>query len=90
MIKDITNVSITLKEFKAFFYWSLGKSKTFIDTIWNTIWKDSQRQVKDVMDWAAYVEHLQTVFQKFDINAVISKPVLICLFRNCLKPSIYS
>ena len=40
------------------------------------------------MDWAAHLKHLQTVFQEFDANAVISEPVLICLFRNGLRPSI--
>ena len=42
------------------------------------------------MDWAAYLKHLQTVFCKFDSNAVISEPVLIRLFCNGLKPSIYA
>ena len=40
------------------------------------------------MDWAAHLEHLQTVFWKFDTNAVISELVLICLFYNSLTPSI--
>ena len=40
------------------------------------------------MDWAAYLEHLQTVFRKFDANAVILEPVLIRLFRDSLRPSI--
>ena len=40
------------------------------------------------MDWAAHLEHLQTVLQEFDANAVISEPVLIRLFRNGLRPSI--
>ena len=40
------------------------------------------------MDWPAHLEHLQTIFHKFDANAVISEPVLICLFCNSLRPSI--
>ena len=40
------------------------------------------------MDWAAHLKHLQTVLHKFNINVVISKPVLIYLFRDSLKPSI--
>ena len=40
------------------------------------------------MDWAAYPKHLQTVFREFDAIVMISKPVLICLFRDGLKPSI--
>ena len=37
------------------------------------------------MDCAGNMEHLQTVFRKYDANAVISEPVLICLFHNGLK-----
>ena len=40
------------------------------------------------MDWAAHLEHLQTVFRKFDANSVISEPVLIRLFRDGFKPFI--
>ena len=40
------------------------------------------------MDWAAYLKYLQTVFQEFDANAVISEQVLIHLFRNSLWPFI--
>ena len=40
------------------------------------------------MDWAAHLEHLQTVFRELDANAVISEPVLIRLFCDGLKPSI--
>ena len=40
------------------------------------------------MDWAAYTKYLQTVFQEFNADAVISQPVLIRLFHNGLRPSI--
>ena len=40
------------------------------------------------MDWAAHLEHLQTVVREFNANAVISEPVLICLFRNGCRLSI--
>ena len=42
------------------------------------------------MDCAAYLEYLQTVFREFDISMVILDPVLIYLFCNCLRPSIYT
>ena len=42
------------------------------------------------MNWAAYPEHIQTVLWEFDADAVISKPVLIRLFRDGLRPSIYA
>ena len=42
------------------------------------------------MDQAANLEHLQTVCQEFNANAVILEPVLIRLFRNDLRPSIHA
>ena len=42
------------------------------------------------MDWAAYLEYLQIVFQKFDAYAIISKSVLIFLFCNGLRLSIHA
>ena len=40
------------------------------------------------MDWAAHLEHLQTVLQEFNADAAISEPVLIRLFCDGLRPSI--
>ena len=39
-VEDKIDISITWKEFKVFFYQSLGKSKEFVDIILNIIWKD--------------------------------------------------
>ena len=38
----------------------------------------------------AYLEHLQIIFREFDANMVILEPVLIRLFCNGLRPSIYT
>ena len=40
------------------------------------------------MDWVAQVKHLQTMLKKFDPATASNKEVLICHFRNALKPSI--
>ena len=40
------------------------------------------------MDRAAHLKNLQIVLHKFNANAVILEPVLICLFRDGLMPSI--
>ena len=87
-IEDQTNVSISWEGFKTFFCQSLGESKVFVNTIWSTIKKDSQHQLEELIDWAAYLEHLQTVLREFDADAMISEPILIRLFRNGLRPSI--
>ena len=87
-IEDQINAPIIWERFKAFFCQSLGESEAFVDTIWSTIRKDSQHQLQTVINWAAHLEYLQTVFWEFDANAVISEPVLIRLFRDGLRPSI--
>ena len=87
-VKDQTNVPISWERFKAFFCQSLGEYETFVDTIWSTIRKDSQHELEEIMDWVAHLEHLQTIFQEFDANAVISEPVVIRLFRDGLRRSI--
>ena len=87
-IQDQTNIFISWERLKAFFYQSLGKSKAFVNTIWSTTRKNSQHQLKEVIDWVAYLEHLQTVLCKFNANAIISEPVLIRLFCNGLRLSI--
>ena len=87
-IEDQTNVLISSKEYKAFLCQNLGESKAFVDTIWSTIRKNSQHQLEELIDWAAYLEHLQTVLREFDADALILEPVLIRLFRNSLRPSI--
>ena len=40
------------------------------------------------MNWAAHLEHLQTVPYKFDADMVTLEPALIRLLRNGLKPFI--
>ena len=42
------------------------------------------------MDWAAYLEHLQTMLKKFDSATALNKEILICYFHNSLKPSIWA
>ena len=56
--KNAAGACLPWNEFKAFFQKSLGNSKSFVDTIWNKIKRDSQYQQKEVQDWASYLEHL--------------------------------
>ena len=83
-----TDVPLTWEEFKAFLRRSLGESRAFVDSIWRTIRRDSQYQQEEVMDWAAHLEHLQTVLREFDSAAAPNKEVLICYFCDGLRPSI--
>ena len=83
-----TDVPLTWEKFKAFLRWSLGESRAFVDSIWRTIRRDSQYQQEEVMDWAAHLEHLQTVLKEFDPAAAPTKEVLIRYFCDGLRPSI--
>ena len=45
---------ITWTEFKAFLRKNLGESKSFVDSIWRKLKRDSQYQLEEVYDWAFY------------------------------------
>lgn len=40
------------------------------------------------MDWVAHLEYLQVVQKKFNDTTATSKNLLICYFRDNLRPSI--
>ena len=83
-----TDVLLTQEEFKAILCWSLAESRAFVDSIWKTIRRDSQYQQEEVMDWAAHLEHLQTVLKEFNPVTAPTEKVLICYFYDGLRPSI--
>lgn len=45
-------------KFKVFFKKSLGKFNVFVDHIWSKLQENSQYQLEEVQDWAAYLKHL--------------------------------
>ena len=75
-------------EFKAFLRKSIGDSRSFVDTIWNKIRRDSQYQQEEVQDWASHLEHLQSILIEFDADGAPEESTLIRYFRDGLKPSI--
>ena len=83
-----STVPITWKEFKTFLHQSLGDSQAFVNSYWTKIKKDSKYQQEDVLDWAAYLEHLQAVLREFDSVAAPNKDTMIRYFREGLRPSI--
>ena len=42
------------------------------------------------MDWASYLEQLQTIHQEFNTDAVILEPILTHLFCGNLRLSIHT
>ena len=75
-----STIFITWKEFKTFFYQSLRDFRTFVDSYWAKIKRDSQYQQKDVLNWAVYLEHLQIVLREFDFVVAPIKDTMIWYF----------
>ena len=67
---------------------SLGDSQAFVDAYWGKIKKDFQHQLEEVLDWAAYLEHLLAVLQEFDPATTSNKEIMIRYFWEGLRPSI--
>ena len=79
-----STVPITWKEFKTFLRQSLRDFRAFVNSYWAKIKKDFQYQQKNVLDWAAHLEHLQAVLQEFDFVATPNKDNMIRYFRKSL------
>ena len=67
---------------------NLGESKSFIDSIWRKLKRDSQYQLKEVYDWASHLEHLQSILMEFDPAAAPTESTMVRYFEEGLKPSI--
>ena len=52
---------ITWAEFKALLRKNLGESKSFVDSIWKKLKKDSQYQLEKVYDWDSHLKHLWSI-----------------------------
>ncbi len=59
-----------------------------MDSYWTKTRKDSQYQQEEILDWAAYLEHLQAVLKEFDPTVALNETILIRYFREELRPSI--
>ncbi len=83
-----SSIPISWDKFKTFLRKALGDSRAFVDSYWTKIRRDSQYQQEVVLDWAAHLEHLQAMLKKFDPIGAPNKTILICYFRERLRPSI--
>ena len=79
---------ITWTEFKAFLRKNLGESKSFVNSIWKKLKRDSQYQLEEVYDWASHLEHLQSILIEFDPLAAPTESTMVRYFEEGLKPSI--
>ncbi len=79
---------MTWDKFKAFLKKSLGESNTFVGYVWSKLRGDTQHQLEEVQDWAAHLEHLQSILLEFDNNNASREGQLGRTFYNSLRPSI--
>ena len=66
----------------------MGESKSFVDSIWKKLKRDSQYQLEEVYDWASHLKHLQSILIEFDPVAAPTESTMVRYFEEGLKPSI--
>ena len=79
---------MTWAEFKDFFRKNLGDDRAFANSICSKFRRDSQYQAESVLDWAAHLEHLQSILLEYDPVGAPTEPTMLRYFREGLKPSI--
>ena len=79
---------ITWTEFKALLRKNLRESKSFVNSIWKKLKRDSQYQLEEVYDWASHLKYLQSILIEFDPLAAPTESTMIRYFEGGLKPSI--
>lgn len=57
----------------------------FVGQIWAKCKSNSQHQLEEVEDWAAYLEHLQSILLEFDADCALGKDQLSRTFCDSLK-----
>ncbi len=81
-------VSMTWDKLKAFLRKSLGESNASVGHVWGKLRRDAQHQLEEVQDWAAHLEHFQSILFEFDANNVPQEGQLGRTFYDGLNPSI--
>ena len=66
----------------------MGESKSFINSIWRKLKKDSQYQLEEIYNLASHLEYLQSIWIEFDPVAAPTKTIMVSYFEESLKPSI--
>ena len=79
---------MTWAEFKDFLRKNLGDDRAFANSICSKFRRDSQYQAESVLDWAAHLEHLQSILLEYDSVGAPTEPTMLRYFREGLKSSI--
>ncbi len=59
---------MTWDKFKVFLRKRLGESNAFVGHAWSKLRGDAKHLLEEVQDWAAHLEHFQSILLEFDIN----------------------
>ena len=79
---------MTWPKFKDFLRKNLGDDWAFANSICNKFRQDSQYQAESVLDWAAHLEHLQSILLEYNPVGAPTKSIILKYFREGLKPSV--
>ena len=66
----------------------MGESKSFVDSIWRKLKRDSQYQLEEVYNLASHLEYLQSILLEYDPVAAPTEVTMVRYFEEDLKPSI--
>ena len=75
-------------KFKDFLRKNLGDDWAFANSIYSKFRRDSQYQAESVLDWAAHLEHLQSILLKYDPVGAPTELTMLRYFQEGLKPSV--
>ncbi len=64
------------------------ESDAFVGNVWSKMRSDSQHQLEEVQDWAAHLEHLQSIPLEFDDDCALLEGPLGRTFYDGLRPLI--
>ena len=85
---EASDVSMTWAKFKDFLKKNLGDDPAFANSICSKFRQNSQYQAKSVLDWAAHLEHLQSILLEYNPVGAPTKPTMLRYFQKSLKPSV--
>ena len=83
---EASEVLMIWAKFKDFLRKNLGDNQAFANSICSKFRQDSQYQVQSVLDWAAHLEHLQSILLEYNPIGAPTKPTMLKYFRKGLKP----
>lgn len=67
---------------------NLGDNRAFANSILSQFKRVSQHQQKSVLEWTAYLEHLQSILLAYNPVKASAKPTMLRYFQKGLQPSI--